>query len=1372
MKGTTPKVPVSTVQSSTVERGAHEIVGGRYRVLRPLGEGGMGSVLLVLDRREDYRPLALKRVTRGHVDARVLGVLRREFLVLASLRHPYLPRVYDFGSDSRTGDVFFTSEYVRGIPWDEAVAELDLCAPDGLEEFLSLLAQVLRALGFVHLLGKVHGDIKPANILVRPTPGNVSAGQVKLIDFGLTRGERELSDRIVGTPYYVAPESITSSRVDRRGDLYSLGVVLYELVTGRRPFSGRSSLELLRSHLEQTPVPVRERAPHVPEPLACVIEGLIARSPKDRFQTTAEVLATLQQAFDVEIPLETASTLEAYLERGRWVATERGQRSLQRMLAQTVRRTPNRCVPGRERARWVVLESSDPRRTGDLVRAFRQRVQARGTAFLEIEPGACTAGRERGSDGGGWNCLLRELCNYENVFEGEERPAYIRQLATLPDALAERVPTGAGFVRTRLVTAARELVAASCKRPFVLHVRDVHLGEPLLVGFLEALLAEAVGVPDVRFLISVSLPPAEALHHLRGPARTTLDVFDLLRKKHSPLELAVSSLNERSLSRLLHRAFRGCEFPRAFVRSLDAECEGNLEAVLETVRELLRSQSLARTPQGWSLSPSCNVEEVGGNRGLRLAERVRALPRPAFHLGAAFACLERPVPLAFAAELVGQNPAESAQSLQVLVDARLLHADAETDGEHYGFTRSGTREAYYAQIPEEERRDLHRRAGQLCENGTFEFRRRDRALAYHYLRANEPLKAVHYGLHAARELGRQFAPLRAMELYEQVLDIAGGDSGGAPDGCSDSQLDLGPTVSREIADLRFQLGDFRGALKCLDALVEREEENPNVRTPLFSLEAARVHTRLGQFDRAEQCIRAAQRMGADSFPLAFTRIELAHYRGDFRRSLRLAKRLLERDARGPSPELMCDLYLLLAEGHAELHDSATAATYCHKGVASLRGKETAHLIALRHFCRAKRLAYNARPAEAVAALRLSRRLWARMGARDREATCLLELGRLQVVLARPRRAQRLLKRALERFLKTGNQHGELRARYSLGEVCALTGDTERCQSLLAETLRAAGQSSRAGWRRRTGLVFAGVAMDSGDLENAGRYLYEAEFECEDSAGALDQARASLLRGRLSFERGEVGSSLTELADAVRLADASRDVPARRRAWLYSGLAHVGVGSRIGWRRAAEALRETAKRDVAGEAPAALLDGARWARAGEAAKAKKALGRAFPLLKARGDERDLALLYLERGLLSLYEAEWDQAYFELEEGAALARRLRHAHLRCRFFLAFGRLERGPSGEGSGKAADRYRTAQKLATDGDFAELLWQARLGLGRLEEAQDHNAAASLLSQARLGLRDVLDDLEARDRDGYLRACEYILGADTVAGFFDPNLAV
>jgi serine/threonine-protein kinase len=152
--------------------------------------------------------------------------------------------------------------------------------------------QVLAALAYAHARGIIHRDIKPANIMVTP------AGLVKVMDFGIAAGApaRRLTKTglAVGSLYYMSPEQIRATPVDGRSDIYSLGITLYEMLVGRRPFEGASDFELMKAHLEQQPPPVSAWNPHLPDSLAAAISRAIAKRPEDRFQSAAEFMAAIE----------------------------------------------------------------------------------------------------------------------------------------------------------------------------------------------------------------------------------------------------------------------------------------------------------------------------------------------------------------------------------------------------------------------------------------------------------------------------------------------------------------------------------------------------------------------------------------------------------------------------------------------------------------------------------------------------------------------------------------------------------------------------------------------------------------------------------------------------------------------------------------------------------------------------------------------------------------------------------------------------------------------------------------------------------------------------------------------------------------------
>jgi serine/threonine protein kinase len=233
----------------------------RYKVVERLGEGGQAQVFLALDLARDGREVALKVLRPGA--ERGEGDLRREFEALSTLRHPNLVSVLDFGT-GEDGALYFTSEYFAGKALRACMVELSA------DERLDVLCQILRGLEYVHTRGVVHYDLKPENVLVRRAGGY----EVKITDFGLA-GPAEGTPRARGTAHYMAPELARGAATDRRADLYSFGVIFYELLTGAPPYEGESALDVIRKQIEDRPVPPRARGGPVEEARARLVLNLL-----------------------------------------------------------------------------------------------------------------------------------------------------------------------------------------------------------------------------------------------------------------------------------------------------------------------------------------------------------------------------------------------------------------------------------------------------------------------------------------------------------------------------------------------------------------------------------------------------------------------------------------------------------------------------------------------------------------------------------------------------------------------------------------------------------------------------------------------------------------------------------------------------------------------------------------------------------------------------------------------------------------------------------------------------------------------------------------------------------------------------------------
>ncbi|MBV1859240.1 MAG: serine/threonine protein kinase, partial [Nannocystaceae bacterium] len=269
----------------------------RYRVVRFLGQGGMGRVYEAR-RERDGHPAAVKVLRTDRVTgnlAELIARFRQEAAAASRVGHRGIVEMLGF-EQAPDGHVIVAMELLEGEPLE------DWMARDGtLLSGLGLLAELCDGLHAAHEAGVVHRDIKPANLFLHREPDGTLRPTV--LDFGLAKVERPehtqietAAGAVLGTPYYLAPERALGKPLDRRADLYSLGVVLYELVTGSLPFEGNSFMAILEGHVRRVPLDPRQAAPERPIPVGvCALAmALLAKDPDVRPQTAADVASTLR----------------------------------------------------------------------------------------------------------------------------------------------------------------------------------------------------------------------------------------------------------------------------------------------------------------------------------------------------------------------------------------------------------------------------------------------------------------------------------------------------------------------------------------------------------------------------------------------------------------------------------------------------------------------------------------------------------------------------------------------------------------------------------------------------------------------------------------------------------------------------------------------------------------------------------------------------------------------------------------------------------------------------------------------------------------------------------------------------------------------
>jgi eukaryotic-like serine/threonine-protein kinase len=286
------------------------LLGGRYELDGIVGRGGMAEVFRARDIRLD-RIVAVKTLRDDLArDQTFQARFRREAQSAASLNHPSIVAVYDTGEDMAGPTLvpYIIMEYVDGRTLRDLLRDDRRLLP---ERALEITDGVLRALDYSHRNGIVHRDIKPGNVML------TRAGDVKVMDFGIARAVSDAqatmtqTAQVIGTAQYLSPEQARGERVDARSDLYSTGCLLYELLTGRPPFTGDSPVAIAYQHVRENPVPPSRVDPEIPPWADSIVLKAMAKDPGDRYQSAGEMRNDIQRALQ-GMPVAAPTRMDAY----------------------------------------------------------------------------------------------------------------------------------------------------------------------------------------------------------------------------------------------------------------------------------------------------------------------------------------------------------------------------------------------------------------------------------------------------------------------------------------------------------------------------------------------------------------------------------------------------------------------------------------------------------------------------------------------------------------------------------------------------------------------------------------------------------------------------------------------------------------------------------------------------------------------------------------------------------------------------------------------------------------------------------------------------------------------------------------------------
>ncbi len=721
-------------------------VAGRYRVRRFLGQGGRKKVYLSDDTATGTEVAVALFDTAG-VGATIQARARREAEAMRKLGdHPHVVMVLETGEDG--GNPFIVSRYMPG-----GDVEGLLAAAGGRLEVsraVEIAADVTRALEHAHARGIVHRDLKPANVWIDDD------GRARLGDFGLSTTEaraRVSGGTLVGTVAYLPPEQALGEAAGPKSDLYSLGGLFYEMLTGQPPFPGDDVVSIISQHLHADPVPPSRHNPQVPEALDRVVLGLLAKRPEDRPESATEarelMLAALEERPSEKADERRANPLES-LAGGVFVGRER---ELERL-----REAVDGALAGRGSLQLLVGEPG----------IGKTRASEELATYARVSGARVYWGRSREDEGAPaywpWVQAIRSYArDADPVALAWQLGAGAAEVAQLIPEVAEKLDiepakgTDSEEARFRLFDSVTSLLLAAARdRPIVIVLDDLHWAdEPslLLLRFAARELASS-GLLIVGTYRDVELGRQHPLARVLG------EISGIEGSGRIPLR----GLSVAGVERYIEMT-SGAPAPPGLAEAVQEQTDGNPFFVGEIVRLLASEGKLTADGSVAELQIPQGVREVVGRRLDRLSEETNEALRVAAVIGRDFE-----------GELVwrvAQLPQQAMLNAAREAIAERLVSDLG-DG-HFSFAHALVRDTLYEELSPPKRAALHQRAGlaieETCGDDVDE---RLGELAHHFLEAaprGDLEKAIDYAQRAGEQDMDQLAYEDAVDVYGRALEV-------------------------------------------------------------------------------------------------------------------------------------------------------------------------------------------------------------------------------------------------------------------------------------------------------------------------------------------------------------------------------------------------------------------------------------------------------------------------------------------------------------------------------------------------------------------------------------------------------------------------
>jgi len=714
-----------------------KIIGRRYELHDQIGQGGMGAVYRALDRLTGQE-VALKQVltmpgaselgdTHDVVDFRI--ALAQEFKLLASLRHPNVIEVLDYGFDAGAAadlrQPYFTMELLTNTQ-----TVLEAATDEPLPRRLNFIVQILQALVYLHRRDVLHRDLKPANVLVVD-------GQVKVLDFGLsimqTRTTEEDAGGMAGTLGYMAPEILMGGAATEASDLYAVGMIAYELLSGRHPFDpDNSDPGTLVNHVLYTTPDVNEV--DVPEPITEILASLLTKKPEERYQDARAVIQALDEATTETIVVETAATRDSFLQAARLVGRDSELMQLTNALRAALRG---------EGSAWLIGGESG-------VGKSRLVDELRTLGMVE---GAMVVRGQAVSEGRSPYQLWRRVFRWMGLI-GDLEPVDAGLVKLLvPDVVAlPEFDLGAAMglepakAQTRLLDALVKTVRGT-GQPVMILLEDLHWANSESIALLASL---ARYVEELPLIILASFRDDERPGLPKVMPEIAFMKLNRLESNHIA-ELSAAMLGESGAQ------------PQV-VDLLQRETEGNVFFLVEVVRAL--AEEAGRLDQIGRMTLPQQV--FAGGVQVIVQRRLDRLPGWTHPLLNIAAVVGRQIDMDLM-QAIAPDADLGAWLIECANAAVLEVLDAQ-----WRFAHDSLRDGVLDQLDATARRDLHRQVAEAIE-AHYSQSERAAALAHHWRLAGDHDKEQYYVILAGEQDLRSGAFEGAVAMFERALALLSPD---------------------------------------------------------------------------------------------------------------------------------------------------------------------------------------------------------------------------------------------------------------------------------------------------------------------------------------------------------------------------------------------------------------------------------------------------------------------------------------------------------------------------------------------------------------------------------------------------------------------